>query len=768
MRKIYEIAKAELQTLFYSPVAWLIIVIFVFQISLIFSSVLETMVTTTMMGYQNSALTMKIFANPMGNGLLFQVQNYLYLYIPLLTMGLMSREFSSGSIKLLYSSPVTNAQIIFGKYISMLVYALLLTFIVGVYVLFGCCVIENVEWKWLLTGLLGIFLLICTYAAIGLFMSSLTSYQIVAAIGTLTVLAILNYIGRLWQDIEFVRDITYWFSLSGRSTSFLLGFIGSENVIYFVAVIALFLALTIVRLQACRQKARWTTSVMKYMTIIVLTIVVGYITSRPGMKHYYDATKNKVNTLTPNSQAVVEKMEGGLTITTYMNILDDANIGIAFPRYVNADMARFSQYQRFKPEIKLKYVYYYDSINNPSLERRFPNMTMEERAKRLMELYKVSPRLFLKPGEVDKLTDLSQEGKTFVRELVRENGRRTFLRIYDDFEKLPSEAEITAAFKRITMDLPVVGFVQGHGERSIEDLDNKSFSAFVNNRHFRQSLINQGFDAKEVILDRPISDSVGILVVADPREKYTESELQYLKEYINRGDNLIVLGEPQRNDVLNPLTNYLGVALQSAELFNAGEYIDLTQAHVTESITKFDLLYNLHGLYWTKAVISMPGAGALEYSPVQDFDMTKLFVTDSLAWGEMQPFYWGDEEQKPTCDTTVGERQGEYTVGLALTRKVGKKNQKIVVLGDADCLSNGELSSSRRGVRAANFLMIPGFFHWMSDGEVPVDIRRPAFQDNVLNLTYDGMKWVSASFQWVFPGILLLLALFIWIRRKSR
>ena len=64
--------------------------------------------------------------------------------------------------------------------------------------------------------------------------------------------------------------------------------------------------------------------------------------------------------------------------------------------------------------------------------------------------------------------------------------------------------------------------------------------------------------------------------------------------------------------------------------------------------------------------------------------------------------------------------------------------------------------------------MIPGFFHWMSDGEVPVDIRRPAFQDNVLNLTYDGMKWVSASFQWVFPGILLLLALFIWIRRKSR
>ncbi|MDY4043342.1 MAG: Gldg family protein [Marinifilaceae bacterium] len=768
MRKIYEIAKAELQSLFYSPIAWLIIIIFVFQISLVFSSTLETLVTTEMMGYQNSALTMKIFANPMGNGLLFQVQNYLYLYIPLLTMGLMSRELSSGSIKLLYSSPLTNTQIIFGKYVSMLVYALLLTLIVGVYVLFGCCVIENVEWRWLLTGLLGIFLLICTYAAIGLFMSSLTSYQIVAAIGTLTVLAILNYIGRMWQDVEFVRDITYWFSLSGRSTSFLLGFIGSENVIYFIVVITLFLSLTIVRLQACRQKASWTTSLSKYAVILVLVVLVGYITSRPSMKHYYDATVNKVNTLTPNSQEVVEKMDGGLTITTYVNALDDGNISIAFPRYVNADMARFSQYQRFKPEIKLKYVYYYDSINNPSLERRFPNMTMEERALRLMDLYKVSHRLFLKPGEVDRLTDLSREGKTFVRELVRENGRRTFLRIFDDFEKLPSEAEITAAFKRITMDLPVVGFLQGHGERSISEMDNRSFSAFVNNRHFRHALINQGFNAIEVLSNQVIPDSIGILVIADPQEMFTEKELQYLKSYVDRGGNLLILGEPKRCDILNPLTQYLGVTLQPDVLVNKGEYTNLVQAYVAKEIGESDLLYQLYNLYRVKAVIAMPNAAPLTYTSVQDFKMTKLFVTDTLTWSEVQSLDFSDGEQRPTCDESVGEKQQEFTVGLTLTRMVGEKEQKIVVLGDADCLSNGELSSSRRGVRAANFTMIPSFFHWMSDGEVPVDIRRPAFKDNILHLSYNEMVWASTFFQWIFPGVLLLLALFVWIRRRSR
>ena len=85
MRKIYEVAKTELQALFYSPIAWLIIIVFVFQMSLLFTNALDVRVTQMLLGYRTSMLTQHIFANPSG-GLLFGVQNYLYLYIPLLTM----------------------------------------------------------------------------------------------------------------------------------------------------------------------------------------------------------------------------------------------------------------------------------------------------------------------------------------------------------------------------------------------------------------------------------------------------------------------------------------------------------------------------------------------------------------------------------------------------------------------------------------------------------------------------------------------------------
>src|SRR5689334_20084678 len=133
MKTVFNIARAELQTLFFSPVAWLILVIFTFQVSMGYSATLESWVKYYDQGYKLPGISLDLFANQQ-SGVFTHVLGYLYLYIPLLTMGLMSREFANGSIKLLYSSPVTNTQIILGKYLSMLIYALILIAILLVFV----------------------------------------------------------------------------------------------------------------------------------------------------------------------------------------------------------------------------------------------------------------------------------------------------------------------------------------------------------------------------------------------------------------------------------------------------------------------------------------------------------------------------------------------------------------------------------------------------------------------------------------------------------
>ena len=73
------------------------------------------------------------------------------------------------------------------------------------------------------------------------------------------------------------------------------------------------------------------------------------------MMGFYDATRFERNTLTPNSRKIVEKMEGGLTITTYANILDESRyVWKGMKRNELRDMKKFEQYVRFKPEIKMK------------------------------------------------------------------------------------------------------------------------------------------------------------------------------------------------------------------------------------------------------------------------------------------------------------------------------------------------------------------------------------------------------------------------------
>lgn len=121
MKKIYKLALTELQTLFYSPVAWLILVIFLFQVGMTYCSILEPKVMGQELGRVQGNLTMSIFSGL--RGLFESIQRNLYFTFLCYWMGDES-GICSGSIKLLYSSPSLNTQIVLGKFLAMMVYGL--------------------------------------------------------------------------------------------------------------------------------------------------------------------------------------------------------------------------------------------------------------------------------------------------------------------------------------------------------------------------------------------------------------------------------------------------------------------------------------------------------------------------------------------------------------------------------------------------------------------------------------------------------------------
>ena len=106
-------------------------------------------------------------------------------------------------------------------------------------------------------------------------MSCLTSYQVVAAVATLGALAFLNYVGRMGQEVPFIRDITYWLSISGRSDELINGLISSEDVFYFLIVIGLFLTLSIMVILSGKRKLSKSMAFTRYTGVIVLSMLLG-------------------------------------------------------------------------------------------------------------------------------------------------------------------------------------------------------------------------------------------------------------------------------------------------------------------------------------------------------------------------------------------------------------------------------------------------------------------------------------------------------------
>lgn len=754
MKKVLKIARLELSILFYSPIAWLILIIFIIQSGVTFTSMLNEVETKQQLGNHLQFLTADIFAGL--NGFFAAVQKKLYLYIPLLTMGLMSREISSGSIKLLLSSPLTNLQIILGKFVAMMAYGGLLMLVLLGITVSGIFTIEHLDIMHVLGGILGLYLLICAYSAIGIFMSSLTAYQVVAAISTLAILAALNFAGSVGQAYDFVRDITYWISISGRADNFINGMIGSNDVIYFLLVIVAFLTLSIMRLNAGREIRSQAASATRYTVVIAVILSIGYLTSLPLFIGYYDTTRLKTNTITDESLAIIKQLDKPLTITTYPNVLG-AFVNIGAPKMRNFELRAFEKYRRFLPGLKFNYVPYYDT----TMYIRDKTKPLEDQALRAATAHGYDFDKILSPAEIKKIIDLSPEDNSFVR-TVNYNGKRTFLRMYFDMIGYPEEAEITAALKRFLVKAPVVGLLNQNDERSIDKTGDKGYKGILNTGSSRNSLINQGFDMKRINLSAgdTIPADLAVLIVADPKTPYTPGNLEKIAAYIHHGGNVLIAADPGRQLSLNGLLKPLGVELMQGALLQESKDQDVNMVQAKLTPESAALKFN----YPKKSVVVMPGVIGIQYQAMQGYTYLPVLVTDAQSvWNKLGDF---DASGVKIPFNPALDRKVSVPTLLALTRKLPGKEQKIIISGDADFMSNMAISKSDQVIVNAGFTTT--IFKWFSNGEFPIETARPESTDNHILISREGISWLKILFLGILPGILALSAAYILINRKRK
>ena len=225
MRSFLTLLGKEVRALFQSPIAYIVIAVFLF-----------------LMGY---SFTLTLFVNKYATlvHIFFQSAGLLLLIVPIITMRLFAEERRAGTLELLLTAPVRESHVVLAKYVASMAVVLTMIALTGAYAIvlgmFG-----SPEWGPIYSGYLGLALFASTLVSLGLMISALTANQVVAAIVTIGVSFMMWTIDTLAAMMpDALERILISVSLLARFTPFATGAMYTSDVAFFVCstLLALFL-----------------------------------------------------------------------------------------------------------------------------------------------------------------------------------------------------------------------------------------------------------------------------------------------------------------------------------------------------------------------------------------------------------------------------------------------------------------------------------------------------------------------------------------------
>lgn len=242
MSSFLAILQRELRAYFVSPLAWAVLTFFLFVQGLSF------------------VMIVSFLSDPRATG---DVTPFLYFFssfffwitlifvVPMITMRLVSEERRSGTLEILLTSPLSETQMVLAKFAAALVFwcflwlpTVLYPFIIERY--------SDVDWGPIASGYLGVFGLGAMFLAVGLFGSSFSKNQIVAAAGTFALVMIffiVPWFGSLVEG-ETLKQVFGYTDLLQHMEDFSKGIVDSRRLVYYLTTTALFLFLTVRAVEA--------------------------------------------------------------------------------------------------------------------------------------------------------------------------------------------------------------------------------------------------------------------------------------------------------------------------------------------------------------------------------------------------------------------------------------------------------------------------------------------------------------------------------------
>ncbi|MDH5190894.1 MAG: GldG family protein [Gammaproteobacteria bacterium] len=435
-----------------------------------------------------------------------------------------------------------------------------------------------------------------------------------------------------------------------------------------------------------------------------------------------DWTSGARNTLSEPSQELLSRMEPVIQITAYARETDGLRDGIT---------EMIGRYQRYKENIELSFI-------NPD--------TMPDQIRELGITQDGELRIKYE-GRTEKAQSINEQTITNALQRLMRSGERWIV------------------------------FLEGHGERRAHGQANHDMSEWASH------LERKGIKIRSInLVNTPgIPDNTNVLVIASPQVDLLPGEVRIIREYINKGGNVLWLNEPGKLNGLESVAEPLGIE------FQPGTIVDPVSQLFGVKHPAFAVVadYGHHDVTMDFNTITLfPMACGLEIDAPEGWVGTPLLESSARSWSETGKLE-GEVEFNKGSDIN-----GPLTMGIALTRQkitngdeeenntenntetssednpennvTNNIDQRIVVICDGDFLSNSYLGNG------GNLDLGLNIINWLSNDDEIIAIRAKTAPDIHLELTNVSSAVIGFGFLFILPLLLIGSGIFIWLKRRNR
>lgn len=692
-KNILTIAKKELLSYFNNPTAYVVVAAFVLLWEFLF--------------FRNVFLIGEVSLSG-----LFEYLPWIFIVIiPALAMGALSEEKSEGTLEFLLTHPLSQAELVIGKFLGIVSFAALaLMFVFPLAWSFSHY--GNLDWGQVFGQYLAGVFLAMVFASLGIFVSSLFSSQISSFLISAVAGFFLVIVGTEFFSNHFPLELSSFLdqlSVSNHFNSMSRGVIDARDVWYFISLSAVFLGFTyldLIKNKYGNRKAayrNYQTGAIILLGIVILSNMVG--AKIPGR---IDLTKERIYTLSSATKEIVSELPDIVNITLYASDKLPAQLQPVL-RETKDTLGDYQKISRNKIKVTYK---------NPSTDSEIAQEA-SSRGIQPVRFNVVSQEEF-------------QVKEGYMGIAISYGGKDEIIPFVGSINDL--EYQLTSLIRKLTVEnKPKIGFVSGHGEKNLnEDYSliggeiKKQFEV-VDVPAGGKKIQDNGAGKKDSSTEQSgkfvIPEGLKTLIIAGPSEDYSDDEKNALSDFIAKGGNVLFLMEgvsisPQtfaasasQNNLFDYIKNQTGIEV------NKDLAYDL-RSNESVSFSGGQMRYVLPYPFWIRALktsdispitskidsVTLPWPSSLRVDAgvlnEKGFKKTELLASTENAGSETSSFNIAPDQKLPSQNL---ERKL-----LAVALYSEQTGGRIIVAGDADFLSNenvqGNPSNFSFGYEAVSWL----------------------------------------------------------------